>query len=682
MSSTTAWATGYLRNPRILQAHETIVDMLHGRTPFNLLDALSVNFGADDEDPDSSGSSDNERSSGPYCGLNRNFLQRSGPRVTVVTTRQITREAIKAAEKSAEELIEEEERLKKKAENKRLKKLRQKEKKRLQKQEKENANKTHDKQNNGEGIKKNQNKKSAESADVGPQCHSDLSSEEEDEDKDSISSEQECRKTKKQLQKREKKNYNETDDEKTIDSKEDVCIKGKNQNKKSAELHPDKGPECSSDGSSDEEEDEEKESVRSDTEDLDMSSCFVSNAAAAISKRKLKTKEKKDKKDKRTGESGKDFQKPNTEQQNSKAHQKEVTPLSTQNPVKEDPERNITDLISRSMELACIGNQYAANGNLEMAVKYFTDAIMYNTREYKLFGNRSFCFERMQQYEKSLMDANVALSMNPQWIKGLYRKGRALTGLKRYMEAVLVYKEVLTQDSSCADAAQELIKVQIMQLMEMGFTKEQSANAMIIHGSVEKALDALSGLHGTIPVHSPPVQEDWVRVEKRSQSPKADFQVASQPVQQPVPQTQPQPQASPQSKYVKPELFPVWFGGPMPVLTEAYIYDLFNQVGPVHSVKVLRSKGCAFVNYYRKQDSEEAVKKLHGIIVAGGIPLTVRFPDRIHPHLGVSQAAATECTDKLPDECYFWRSSGCIKSQNCQYRHIPQNKGIDRNKFK
>ena len=47
---------------------------------------------SDDEDPDSSGSSDNERSSGPYCGLNRNFLQRSGPRVTVVTTRQITRE--------------------------------------------------------------------------------------------------------------------------------------------------------------------------------------------------------------------------------------------------------------------------------------------------------------------------------------------------------------------------------------------------------------------------------------------------------------------------------------------------------------------------------------------------------------------------------------------------------------
>ena len=36
---------------------------------------------------------------------------------------------------------------------------------------------------------------------------------------------------------------------------------------------------------------------------------------------------------------------------------------------------------------------------------------------------------------------------------------------------------------------------------EMGFTKEQSANAMIIHGSVEKALDALSGLHGKKRTH-------------------------------------------------------------------------------------------------------------------------------------------------------------------------------------
>lgn len=30
----------------------------------------------------------------------------------------------------------------------------------------------------------------------------------------------------------------------------------------------------------------------------------------------------------------------------------------------------------------------------------------------------------------------------------------------------------------------------------MGYTREQSSNALIIHGTVEKALEALSGIHG------------------------------------------------------------------------------------------------------------------------------------------------------------------------------------------
>lgn len=40
-----------------------------------------------------------------------------------------------------------------------------------------------------------------------------------------------------------------------------------------------------------------------------------------------------------------------------------------------------------------------------------------------------------------------------------------LSLLQRYGEALLVFKEVLKQDSSSSDAAQELMKVQIMQLM-------------------------------------------------------------------------------------------------------------------------------------------------------------------------------------------------------------------------
>lgn len=48
----------------------------------------------------------------------------------------------------------------------------------------------------------------------------------------------------------------------------------------------------------------------------------------------------------------------------------------------------------------------------------------------RLFGNRSFCFERMRLYMKALDDAELSLSMCPGWVKGLFRKGRALVGLK------------------------------------------------------------------------------------------------------------------------------------------------------------------------------------------------------------------------------------------------------------
>lgn len=48
----------------------------------------------------------------------------------------------------------------------------------------------------------------------------------------------------------------------------------------------------------------------------------------------------------------------------------------------------------------------------------------------RLFGNRSYCYEKMLEYEKALTDADIALSMDPKWIKGLYRKGKALVGLK------------------------------------------------------------------------------------------------------------------------------------------------------------------------------------------------------------------------------------------------------------
>ncbi|XP_028843504.1 uncharacterized protein si:dkey-33c12.4 [Denticeps clupeoides] len=462
----------------------------------------------------------------------------------------------------------------------------------------------------------------------------------------------------------EKENANKSIIQQTQQTKaeEDIKINIKN---KTPELPPDPGPQAASDSSSEEEE----ESLPSEPEELDMNSCFVSNAAA-IAKRKLDQKPR-DKKEKTTVSSGKTKQ-PTTD------HKVTTGPKQSNEPkdAKEEPVENTEDLINRSLELALIGNQCAARGNLDMAVKYFTDAIKHNPKEYKLFGNRSFCYEKMQEYEKALTDADLALSMNPQWIKGLYRKGRALTGLKRYYDASMVYQEVLKLDNSCPDAAQELMRVQIMALMEMGFSREVSSNALIIHGTAEKALEALTGLTVSYnPVNKP--EEEWETLKKSSVSPKSQPIAALQ--RQPNPPLQAKGPVA--FKPVNVELFPIWVGCPSPVLTEAMVYDLFSTIGPVHSVKVLKGKGCAFVNYIKKADSEKAVEQMHGRVI-DSFALLVRFPDRIHTHLGASKSASTDSNGKMPDECHFWRTTGCIKKTRCTYRHIPENKGIDLPKAK
>ncbi|KAI5108157.1 hypothetical protein C0J45_1751 [Silurus meridionalis] len=400
------------------------------------------------------------------------------------------------------------------------------------------------------------------------------------------------------LEKLEKENGNKDGAKQNAAAVPDKSQPTESENKEKTNngVPPDPGPKCSSiasesSDSCNEDDGDDNESIIDELE-LDMSSCFVNNAAA-IAKRKLEQKTKSDRKDKKA----ENVKIPGT----TEPLIKNVDEKASEEPVK--------DNVTKSMELAVIGNKYAQIGDLDTAVKFFTDAIKHNPQEVKLFGNRSFCYEKMQLYEKALIDADIALSLDPTWIKGLYRKGKALVGLKRYYEAGLTYKKVLKIDSSCTDAAQELMRVQIMQLMVCACVCACASTSR--------------------------------------------------------------------------ELFPIWVGDLVPALSETKLYELFSNFGTVHSVRLLSMKRCAFINYTNKEDCETAIKKMNGFCIAGTC-LVVRYPDRIHTHLGVSKAATTDAgkVNKFPDECFFWRTTGCIKNNRCSYRHVPEHKGIDRPKVK
>ncbi|XP_061599066.1 tetratricopeptide repeat protein 31-like isoform X2 [Cololabis saira] len=368
--------------------------------------------------------------------------------------------------------------------------------------------------------------------------------------------------------------------------------------------------------------------------------------------------------------------------------EQETSKEKTSNPITEE-------FAKRSIDLANMGNRLAAAGQFETAVNCFTDAIKFNPREFKLFGNRSLCYERLQQYKSALRDADVALSMEPKWIKGLFRKGKALCGLKRYYEASLIYKEVLTLESKSAEAAQELKRAQTLHLMEMGFTWAQSSEALKTHATLEEAVEALFAADASPDAgaswdksEQPVEQEDgddddddeegdWV-ITQTSRPQKLHPKESDAPDQnRSTPQWLPHPKSFP-----RPELFSVWVRTLAPNITYQKLQEVFSRPGRVYSIKMLLDYGCAYVNYTRKEDCDRAIELIDGMVVDGA-PLSVQHPSKIPPKPPASMLATSD-NSRRPGphkrECFFWRTSGCTRD-DCTFRHVPEHKNIDRDKF-
>ncbi|XP_075968512.1 uncharacterized protein LOC142971748 isoform X2 [Anarhichas minor] len=452
------------------------------------------------------------------------------------------------------------------------------------------------------------------------------------------------RKEKRRLQKLEREKHNpiKSEEQSKTEGSEPVNSESKintiSSDKQCASAKDTDSSDSSDDESSDEDSDTRNDS--GDSEELDMTSTFVSKAAV-IARRKLEQKSKPEMREKKKTP--------------VKEEPKIVPDKHNEDPdvVKKDYATRSSpafeDNVKISTDLAVIGNRFASAGDFNMAVKYFTDAIKYNPTEFKLFGNRSFCFEKMQEYEKALTDAELSLSMWPGWVKGLFRRGRALAGLKRYEEAGQAFREVLKLDSSYAEAAQELMRVQITQLMEYGFTREQSSNALIIHGTVQKALEVLSKLnHRPGSIHSngtvQPAQvanvtgvSPVLSANTIPAPPKPAFQNKPLGPVQNMSNVHSQPMKT-NNVHPPQELFPVWVGNLVYPVTESVIANMFSKVGAVSSVKVLTYKRCAFVNFTKQEHCDDAIRRFHGCEL-NGMKIAVRYPDRIPQGLGISRSA-------------------------------------------
>ncbi|XP_060938497.1 uncharacterized protein si:dkey-33c12.4 isoform X2 [Limanda limanda] len=328
-----------------------------------------------------------------------------------------------------------------------------------------------------------------------------------------------------------------------------------------------------------------------------------------------------------------------------------------------------------SRELAGTGNRFAASGMFEKAIECFTDAIKFNPREYRLFGNRSLCYERMQQFENALRDADLSLSMEPNWIKGLFRKGKALCGLKKYYEAFLVYDKVLQLDGSSAEAKQESKRAQTLYLMGLGYSWAESNEALKDHATLLAAAAALHDAHNPIQGTGYSVYDAdviWLQAEdgKEAQANHSGAQRVKVPARTSSPLQNRSQSHSPTPhprNYPKPQLYSVWVGALAPTVTYDSLHELFSRVGEIYSIKIMLEHECAFVNYTRQDDCELAIESFDGMGFEG-LVIHVRYSFK-----GQSSGMGKK-------ECFFWRTSGCTR-QDCTFRHVPDNKNIDRKKF-
>ncbi|XP_030402953.1 tetratricopeptide repeat protein 31 isoform X3 [Gopherus evgoodei] len=298
--------------------------------------------------------------------------------------------------------------------------------------------------------------------------------------------------------------------------------------------------------------------------------------------------------------------------------------------------------VDPSTVLAGYGNEAAARGYFQEAVLFFTEAVKLNPREHRLFGNRSYCYERMQQYDKALSDAHVALSLLPGWPKGFFRKGKALLGLKRYAEAKSTFLELLRLDSSHADAAAQLEICQVQLTLENGFNSfigerslpmEPSLGAMEsqLAGSGEQARSWSPGSSGC-GEGDEDGESGFVTITNSRSRGKGPGQQELRASGREIPASTRHPVAT---AHQAREWYAVWVGNVTPRITQKLLRRCFEEFGPIHSVRMLPEKYCAFINYTKKEAAEAAYAALQGAEVEGTkFVLQLKHPDHATPAPG------------------------------------------------
>eukprot|EP01094_Clydonella_sp_ATCC50884_P018019 TRINITY_DN3258_c0_g1_i5.p1 TRINITY_DN3258_c0_g1~~TRINITY_DN3258_c0_g1_i5.p1 ORF type:complete len:125 (-),score=43.23 TRINITY_DN3258_c0_g1_i5:82-456(-) len=89
------------------------------------------------------------------------------------------------------------------------------------------------------------------------------------------------------------------------------------------------------------------------------------------------------------------------------------------------------------------GNTAFRAGHVQQAIVCYSEALMLKDDMPLVLSNRAQCFLKLGEYEKALADSSRVVELEPELVKGWFRKGLSLSGLERHQEAVDAFEKAL-----------------------------------------------------------------------------------------------------------------------------------------------------------------------------------------------------------------------------------------------
>lgn len=94
------------------------------------------------------------------------------------------------------------------------------------------------------------------------------------------------------------------------------------------------------------------------------------------------------------------------------------------------------------------GNVSVKEKNYKEAIVHYSNGLRKNVSDFFLYSNRSFAYLKLKQFFYALADAEKVIELQPNFVKGYFRKAEVLRETFQYDEALLNYGRALKLDST------------------------------------------------------------------------------------------------------------------------------------------------------------------------------------------------------------------------------------------